>query len=176
MLECYNINIEEDDEDPQKINIPETEGYHEVQEPLIEDPDITVPEKKKKGEIRICVELRKLNDAYVHDPFPTPFIEEVLENVSGQEAYSFTDRFLGYHQIKIASEDRRKTTFSIEWGYFKYTVMSFGLKNVPTIVLRIVVSAFKEYIHKFLEAYLDDWTVFGIVKHHVASLRLMLDT
>jgi len=34
---------------------------------------------------------------------------------------------------------------------------------------------FKEFIHKFLEEYIDDWTVFGLVKCHVASLRLMLD-
>ena len=54
--------------------------------------------------------------------------------------------------------------------------MPFGLKNVPTIFSCIMVVVFKEYIHKFLEVYLDDWTVFGLVKHHVASLCLMLDT
>jgi hypothetical protein len=48
------------------------------------------------------VDLRKPNDACLHDPFPTPFTDEVLENVGGQEAYSFTDGFSGYHQIKIA--------------------------------------------------------------------------
>ena len=117
-----------------------------------------------------------MNDACLHDPFPTPFIDEVLENVGGQEAYSFTDGFSGYHQIKIALNDRRKTTFATEWGYFQYIVMSFGLKNAPAIFSRIVVAAFKEYIHKFLEVYLDDWTIFRLVKHHVASLRLMLDT
>jgi hypothetical protein len=34
---------------------------------------MVVQEKKQKDEIRICVDLRKLNDACVHDPFPTPF-------------------------------------------------------------------------------------------------------
>ena len=34
---------------------------------------------KKIGEVRICVKLRKLNDACMHDPFPTPFTDEVLE-------------------------------------------------------------------------------------------------
>jgi hypothetical protein len=53
-----------------------------------------------------------LNDACLHDPFPTPFTDEVLENVGGHEAYSFTDGFLGYHQIKIAQEDRYKTMFA----------------------------------------------------------------
>ena len=69
---------------------------------------MVVQEKKNKGEIRICVNLRKLNDACLHDPFPTPFTDEVLENVGGQEVYSFTDGFLGYHQIKVTPEDRHK--------------------------------------------------------------------
>eukprot|EP00253_Pinus_taeda_P027541 PITA_27541 len=128
---------------------------------------MVVQEKKQKGEIRICMDPRKLNDACVHDPFPTPSIDYVLENVGRQEAYSFTDGFSGYHQIKIAQEDRSKTTFVTEWGCFQYTVMPLGLKNGPAIFLRVVVAAFKEYIHKFLEVYLDDWTVFGLVKHHI---------
>ena len=73
---------------------------------------MVVQEKKTKGEIRICVNLRKLNDACLHDPFPTPFTDEVLDNVGGQEVYSFTDGFSGYHQIRIAPEDRHKTTFA----------------------------------------------------------------
>jgi hypothetical protein len=36
----------------------------------------------------------------------------VLENVGGQEAYSFIYGFSGYHHIKIAPEDKYKTTFS----------------------------------------------------------------
>jgi hypothetical protein len=40
-----------------------------------------VVQEKKKGGIRICVYLRKLNDSFLHDPFPTPFTYEVLENV-----------------------------------------------------------------------------------------------
>jgi len=122
------------------------------------------------------VDLRKLNDAFVHDPFPTLFTDEVLENFGGQEAYSFMDGFSRYHKIKIAPEDRNKTTFTTEWGCFQYIIMPFGLKNVLAIFSRIVVAAFKEYIHKFLEFYLENWTVFGLVKHHIASLHLILNT
>jgi hypothetical protein len=63
-----------------------------------------VVQDKKTGEIRICVDLRKLNDACLHDPFPTPFIDEFLDNVGGQDVYSFTNGFSGYHQIRIAKE------------------------------------------------------------------------
>jgi len=44
------------------------------------------------------------------------------------------------------------------------------------IFSRVVIAAFQEFIHKFLEVYFDDSTVFGLVKCHVASLCLMLDT
>ena len=117
---------------------------------------MVVQEKKTKGDIRIYVDLRKLNDALVHDPFSTPFTDKVLDNVGGQEVYSFTDGFSGYHQIRIHPEDRSKTTFATEWGSFQYTVMPFGLKNAPAIFSRVVVAVFKEYIHKFLEVYFDD--------------------
>ena len=66
---------------------------------------MVVQEKKTKGEIMICVDLHKINDTSLHDPFPKPFTDEVLDNVGGQEVYSFTDGFLGYHQIRIHSED-----------------------------------------------------------------------
>jgi len=76
---------------------------------------MVVQDKKQGRGIKICVDLRKLNDAYLHNPFPTPFTDKVLENVGGHEAYSFTDGFSRYHQIKIAQEDRHKTTFATEW-------------------------------------------------------------
>ena len=64
-----------------------------------------VVQKNKQGGIRICVDMRKLNHAFLHDPFTTPFTDEVLENVGGHEAYPFIDGFSCYHQIKMAQED-----------------------------------------------------------------------
>ena len=68
----------------------------------VEESEWIIPmvvQDKKTGEVCICVDLRKLNDAFLHDPFPNPFTDEVLEGVGSQEMYSFTDGFLGYHQI-----------------------------------------------------------------------------
>jgi hypothetical protein len=61
-----------------------------------------VVQEKKQGGIRIFLDLSKLNYACLHDPFPTSFIYEVLENVGGHEAYSFTYGLLCCHQIKIS--------------------------------------------------------------------------
>ena len=53
-------------------------------------------------------------------------------------------------------------------------VTPFGLKNAPAIFSRVVVVVFKEYIHRFVEVYFDDWTVFGLIDKHIGDLRLML--
>lgn len=37
---------------------------------------MVVQEKKTKGEVNICVDLRMLNDTCVHDPFPTTLTEK----------------------------------------------------------------------------------------------------
>ena len=131
---------------------------------------LMVMQDKKMGEIRICVDLSNMNDPSIHDPFMTPFTNEVLEVFEGQEIYSFRYGFLGYHQISIAKEDRHKTTFVTKWECFQYIMISFGLKNVPTVFSRIVVIVLKDFIHKFLAVYMDDWTIYVLVKYHTVNL------
>ena len=136
---------------------------------------IVVQDKKTTSEVHICIDLRKLNDTCLHDSFPTLFTDEVLESVGGQEVYSFIDGLYGYHQVQIAKEYRHKTTFVTEWGCFQYTLIPFGLKNSLVIFSRLVVAAFKYFIRNFLEVYFDDWTVFGLIKYHIGSLKMMLE-
>jgi hypothetical protein len=40
-----------------------------------------VVQEKKTGGIGICMDIRKINYACLNDPFPTPFTDEVLENI-----------------------------------------------------------------------------------------------
>ena len=45
---------------------------------------IVVHDKKATGDVRICFDVRKLNDSCLHDSFLNPFKDEVLESVGGQ--------------------------------------------------------------------------------------------
>jgi hypothetical protein len=58
---------------------------------------IMTQNKKGMDDIRVCVDYIIMNVSYVHDPFLTPFSDEVLDQVAENEAYSFTDGFFGYH-------------------------------------------------------------------------------
>jgi len=48
---------------------------------------------KKNGKLKICVDFRKLNAAIKKDPYPLPFIDEVINAIVGQEVYIFLDGF-----------------------------------------------------------------------------------
>ena len=80
-----------------------------------------------------------------------------------------------YHQFKISKEDKNKTTFITEWRSFMYNSMPFVLKNSPVFFLRIVIAAFCDFIHKFLEVYMDDWNIYSLLKENVGILWLMFD-
>jgi len=58
VLECYNVTIEEEDDDLRNINIPKAEGHREVEGPQIDNLDITVLLKTKQINIGTDVELK----------------------------------------------------------------------------------------------------------------------
>jgi hypothetical protein len=67
-----------------------------------------------------------------------------------KESYSFTDGFLGFHQVIISKDYKNKTTFITKWGPFTYNMMPFGLNNAPVVFSRIVIATFCDFIHWFL--------------------------
>jgi hypothetical protein len=87
-----------------------------VEEATWLSPIVMIPKKNSKP--IICINFKKLNVATKKDPYPLPFIDEVLNAIARYEAYSFLDGYSGYHQISIALEDRYKTTFVVDEGAF----------------------------------------------------------
>jgi hypothetical protein len=76
------------------------------------------------------MEFRELNHTCPKDNFPTPFIDQIIDDCAVHEALSFMDAFSSYNQIQIHLVDQYKTTFTTPWGTFGYHVMPFNLKNV----------------------------------------------
>jgi hypothetical protein len=60
-----------------------------------------IPVNKKKGTIHICRYFHDLNHACPKEKFPTPFIDQIIDDCVGHEALSFMDGFSGYNQIQI---------------------------------------------------------------------------
>ncbi|WKA06624.1 hypothetical protein VitviT2T_024517 [Vitis vinifera] len=130
---------------------------------------ITVVQNEKGEEVatrltsgwRVCIDYRKLNAVIRKDHFPLPFIDQVLERVSGHPFYCFLDGYSGYFQIEIDVEDKEKTTFTCSFGTYAYRRMPFGLCNAPATFQRCMLSIFSDIVERIMEVFMDDITIYG---------------
>ncbi|RVW26113.1 Retrovirus-related Pol polyprotein from transposon 17.6 [Vitis vinifera] len=130
---------------------------------------ITVVQNEKGEEIatrlasgwRVCIDYRKLNVVTRKDHFPLPFIDQVLERVSGHPFYCFLDGYSGYFQIEIDVEDQEKTTFTCPFGTYAYRRMPFGLYNALATFQRCMLSIFNDMVERIMEVFMDDITIYG---------------
>ncbi|GJZ87824.1 putative nucleotidyltransferase, ribonuclease H [Tanacetum coccineum] len=102
---------------------------------------------------RVCIDYRKLNDATQKDHFPHPFIDQMLERLSGNE----------YYCLLNPNRTRRlnMTTFTCPYRTFAYRRMPFGLCNAPATFQRCMTAIFHDMVEDFMEVFMDDFSVFG---------------
>jgi hypothetical protein len=134
-----------------------------------------VPMDKKQGTISVCMDFRDLNKAFPKDNFPTPFIDQILDECMGSEVFSFMDGFSRYNQIQIKPKDQHKTTFIFPWGTFAYQKMPFDLKNAKGTFKHIMTFVFHDLKH-IVEYFLDDITTHTRKRvDHSTHLRLVFE-
>ena len=110
---------------------------------------------------RVCIDYRRLNEVTRKYHFPLPFIDQLLERVSGHLFYFFLDGYSGYFQIEIAPEDQEKTTFTCPFGTYAYRRMHFGLCNALATFQICMLSMFSDMVESIMEVYMHDITVYG---------------
>jgi len=110
---------------------------------------------------RVCMDYRKLNTATRKDHFSLPFIDQMLERLTGHAYYCFLDAYSGYNQIAIAPEDQEKTTFTCPDGTFTYRRMPFGLCDAPATFQRCMMAIFYDIVERIIEVFMNDFLVFG---------------
>jgi hypothetical protein len=116
-----------------------------------------IPVNKKQGTIRVCTIFCDLDHTCPKENFPTPFIDQIINDCASHETLSFMDGFSSYNEIQIHPTDQYKTAFTTPWGTFAYRVMPFGLKNAGATFQRAMKYVFHDLACIIL-AYLDDLT------------------
>ena len=116
-----------------------------------------------------------MNHACPKDNFPTPFIDQILDECAGSEVFSFMDGFSGYNQIQIKPEDQHKTAFICPWGTFSYRKMPFGLKNAGATFQWAMTLIFHD-LKSIIEVFLDDLAAHSRMRmRHSYHLRLVFE-
>ena len=116
------------------------------------------------------MDFTDLNKTCPKDPFPMPRIDQLVDAIVGHPWMSFLDVFQGSHQISLALNDQKKTTFVTPTGNYHYKVMSFVLKNAGSTYQRMMTKMFESQLGKSIEVNIDDM----VVKSKIVS-KLMAD-
>jgi len=128
--------------------------------------------RKPSGDLRICVDDRKLNEATRVASYTLPNMIETLDWLADAKFFTTIDMVSGYHQIEVAPEDRHKTAFVSPFGLFQYCWWPFGLAGAPGTFQAVIEDMLQVLDAKDVMAYLDDVICFhsGFEEEHLKWL------
>ena len=148
--------------------ISKVEGPMEWCAGMLVDP------KKSPGSIRICVDLRSLNENVMRENFPLPKVDEILAQLAGARVFSKLDANMGFWQIPLSLECRSLTTFITPFGRFHFNKLPFSV-SCASDLFQSRMSVILEGLEGVL-CLVDDVLVFGSdQQEHDCSLRCILE-
>jgi hypothetical protein len=118
---------------------------------------VVVP--KANGKLWMCIDYTNLNKVCTKDPYPLPRIDQIVDSTSGYDLLSFIDAYSGFHQIKMARDDRKHTVFVTVDGLYWYIVMPYGLLNALPTFARAMNITLGDLVRDIVEVYVDDIVV-----------------
>ena len=95
---------------------------------------VVVP--KDSGAVRICVDLKPLNESVLREVHPMPKVDTTLAQLSGATVFSKLDANSGFWQIPLAKDSKLLTTFITPFGRFCFNKLPFGISSAPEIFQR----------------------------------------
>ncbi|XP_044760910.1 uncharacterized protein K02A2.6-like [Coccinella septempunctata] len=129
---------------------------------------------KPGGDIRLCVDMRRANQAILRENYPLPTFESFMTKLKNAKLFSKLDLVSAYHQLELHEESRAITTFITHKGMFRYKRLMFGVNSAPEIFQRTlegILSPCENCLN-----YLDDIIVFGSTEEeHDRCLANVLD-
>ena len=88
---------------------------------------------KPSGTVRICVDMKPLNENVMREFHPLPAVDETLAQLSGARIFTKLDANAGFWQIPLAKESRPLTAFITPFGRYQFNVLPFGITSAPEL-------------------------------------------
>ena len=95
---------------------------------------VVVP--KRSGAVRICVDLKPLNESALREPHPIPKVDDTLALLHGATVFSKLDANSGFWQIPLSETSCPFTMFITPFGRYHLNKLPFGISCVPELFQR----------------------------------------
>ncbi|XP_058459398.1 uncharacterized protein K02A2.6-like [Malaya genurostris] len=118
-----------------------------------------VPILKDNGEVRLCIDMRRANQAIQRLNHPLPIFEEILSRIRNARFYSLLDMKDSYYHIMLSAECRDITTFITNWGLFRFKRLFFGVNCAPELFQSLMESLFATCSN--MVGFIDDFLIYG---------------
>ena len=86
---------------------------------------------KTKGDIRFCVNYRRLNEFTKKDANSIPLIEEILAQLKNTKVFMKIDIRQAFHKLRMTANLEDLTTFALQFEAFKWKMLLFGSTGRP---------------------------------------------
>ena len=134
-------------------------------------PMLVVP--KKKDDVRLVLDARKLNEKLMDDYESPPSVDEILLRCTKKPFMSSLDLTSNYWQIGLSEESRQYTAFMILNRVFEFNVSAFGIQTSSTALIRAFGGVTADLQH-FLVTFVDDVHARSdTFEEHVKHLELL---
>jgi hypothetical protein len=92
----------------------------------------------------------------VKNKYPLPRIDDLFDQIRGENIFSKIEMRSRYHHVRIKEEDISKTKFRTMYGHYECVVVPFGLTNAPTFFMCLMNDIFINYLDKFIIVFFND--------------------
>lgn len=118
-----------------------------------------VPILKENGEVRICIDMQRANEAIIRENHPLPTMNEMLPNFRQTKYFSRLDIKNVFHQLEIDPDSCYITTFGTSKELFRYKRLMFGISCTPEIFPKVLEKILLEC--EGTANFIDDIIVYG---------------
>lgn len=99
-----------------------------------------VPILKDNGDLRMCIDMRRANQAIQRLNHPLPVFEEILPRIRNARFYSLLDMKESYYHVMLSEGCRDVTTFITNWGLYRFKRLFFGVNCAPELFQSLMES------------------------------------